>query len=350
MASREEGRSRLGCIAGLKRASLRLFAVLSLMTAVTPAHAARPFSAAVSGYFTGGCYFLSFPVYWPSAEWIVAGVSHTFPSWTDEIHSIDSTDGESVFALIRPPDTYTGGLRIDRIVFDASPMNNSRTTFFNGLPDHYATGFAVARNGRVFAAVNLNGAPNSEIAVISSNGTLHHLLAADGYVSNMAVAGDNCTIFYPRANVIRRLNACTGASLPDFTTLHDHVTDVAPLANGDVLATTWQTLQRFNPDGSLARTFTLRRESDHSLDAVGVSPDDATVVVADMGYCDRRGWIIALSLADGHELWRQETDSISHATSVVVEREPLPVPILSNAMIAAMAVTLAAAGFLLMRR
>lgn len=320
---------RLGLLAGL---------VLSAVFA-TSGHAAPPFSAAVSGYSIGGCNFLSFPVYWPSVEWVVPGTPQTRPTWTDDIQTIESADGQTVLALVR---TDSRGLRIDRLLLDITPNNNTRVPFFNGLPEYYGARLAVAKNGRVFAAVTMpdGASAGPRIAVISSDGSLDHVISINGSINNMAVAADDCTIFYADGNTIRRVNACTGVPLPAFATSGQAFTDLAVLSNGDVLATTGQSLQLLSPAG-VVRTFAIQRDGKHLIDALGVSSDESIVVVADMGYCDNGGQLIALSVADGHELWRQETQYISTATGVVVGTLPSAIPALSAVTLMVLAATLA---------
>ncbi len=353
---------RLGQTRGLIRISkdiiqtamrCRILFVLLLSVAFGPQNrAAERFSAAVSGYSIGGCYFLAFPLPLPSVEWVVEPTERTLQRWSDDTRSIASSDGGTVFAMVNKP---RSGLRIAILELDRTASNNGRRDFFDGLADYYAgPGIAVAKNGRVFAVVRPvggNGQPGPfHIAVISGDSTLERLVPAAGTVSKITVAADNCTIFYTDGAVIRRLNACTGASLPVFTTADETVTDVAALANGEVLVTTSSTLRRFSAGGVPVKTFSIRGVSQYSLDAVAVSTDDSVVVVAAMGYCQGRGQLIALSAADGHELWRRETQNISAATGLAVGSLPAAIPALSRLSLIALSAVLAAAGLATIRR
>src|SRR6266849_4931065 len=319
----------------------RAWLLISLAMAIlfaSDVHAQQPFSAAISGYLTAGCYFLASPVYIPSAEWVVSAYPRTFPTWTDDVRAIDSADGQNVFAVLR---TYSS-VQIVKLDFHAAYPNKSRQPFFEGLPGYQALdGFAVARNGRVFAAVASSG--ESRLAVITSSGALESLLNVT-ITGNMAVAADGCTLFFGDRNTIRRVNGCTGASLPSFVSLDRYVTDVAVLSNGNVLATGNNSLLQFDAAGNLVRTFAIRAIQDLNLEGVAVSPNERAVVVAAMAGCDSRGEIIALSMSDGNELWRRETAFISTATGVVVGADVTPIPGLSGFSLLVFAVALAAIG------
>jgi outer membrane protein assembly factor BamB len=285
----------------------------------------------------------------------VRSVPHTFQTWTDDIQTIDSADGQTILGLVKK----TAGVQIVRLEFDGRPLNNARVGFFDGLPEYHAWGpLAVAKNGRVFAYVSLALVPAAQprLAIISSTGALEQLVdfaSPQDNIGNMAVAADNCTIFYAHGNVIRRVNACTGTPLAAFSTLGGVVTDVAVLSNGDVLATMNGALLRLNAGGTVIHTFSIQgvNESPYlNLHAVGVSSDESTVVVAAMGYCENRGQLIALWLEDGHELWRQETSYISSATGLVVGSASEAIPMLSGSALVALAIVLAAIALVILRR
>ncbi|MEO8036109.1 MAG: hypothetical protein ABI837_16860, partial [Acidobacteriota bacterium] len=134
------------------------------------------------------------------------------------------------------------------------------------------------------------------------------------------------------------------------TTADDSVTGIAALANGEVLVTTGSSLRRFNGAGVPTRTFSVLNINQHAvLDAVAVSSDDSVVVVAAMSYCQNGGQLIALSAADGRELWRGETQNISAATGLAVGSLPSTVPMLSPLAWIALAALLAAAGLVTSR-
>jgi outer membrane protein assembly factor BamB len=155
--------------------------------------------------------------------------------------------------------------------------------------------------------------------VISSAGSLERLIDLPGGFGHLAAAADGCTIYYADNKVIRRLNACTGVSLPLFSTFAQPVVDLTVLSTGDVLVLTGQnTLVRLNGDGSPAQSFPIQGVAQYGLEAIGISSDESVVGIAAMRGCDFRGMIVVLALTDGRELWRQETRYISSATGLVV--------------------------------
>ena len=318
-----------------------LFVFTLAVTFAPSAHGATPFSAAVSGYQTGGCHFLASPFYTPSLEWVMSPGGSPIPRFSDDIQTIDSADGENVYGIVR---TSRAGLRIVRVLLGEGPLHNARQDFFDGLPGYYGGALAVAKSGRVFAKVSVAGPLNARLAVISSAGSLERLLELPDSTGNIAVASDGCTIFYADGIFIRRLNACTGMSLPVFASLAQPVADLVVLSTGNVLALTDQSVIQLNGDGALVRTFTLRdvNPTEYQLSALSVSSDEVVVGIAAMRGCENRGSIIALAFSDGRELWRQETLYISTATGLVVGTgAAAAIPILSGAVLLLLAGTLA---------
>ncbi len=323
---------------------LRIVIAVAFAVGVPMRSTAAPgFTAVVSGYLTGGCYFLSFPVYSPSVEWVIGSMTSTRPTWADDIQTIGSGDGQTVFAIVR---TTTGrGLRIAQIELDQTAINNTRREFFVGLPEHYAgNAIAVAKNGGVFALVSpAQGQPvDHGIAVISPSGILERVIAITGYVGKLAVAVDSCTIFYTDGDVIRRVNACTGAPLPVFAPIGEPITGLVALSNGDVLVTTMHQLRRFTSTGALAQAYSVQDMDRGELDAVAVSSDESVLAIAGMRGCADRGYIIALSVVDGRELWRRETSYISTATGLVLGPLPAAIPTLYPTGLIVLATVLAA--------
>jgi len=332
-----------------------LLALIFVVGFATRSSAQARFSAVVSGYHTGGCFFLAFPVSLPSAEWVVEPTEQTFLRSSDDVYTLASADGQTVFATLRP--TTAHGLRIARLVFDTSLLNNGSHDFFEGLPDYFATtALAVAKNGDVFAVVEkpVSGGIDWGIAVISSTGILERIVPVNSTLTRIAVAADNCTVLYTSGSfdgaVIRRVNACTGVSMPVFATASQRVTGLATMTNGDAFVTTVDTLQRFNAGGVLVQNYSIRNFDQDALDAVAVSSDERVVAVAAMGYCENRGQIIALSTADGHEFWRRETSFISTATGLAVGSLPAAIPLLPAPALALLGAVLSAIALSCTRR
>ena len=319
--------------------------VVSLALAALGASSAeaQQFSAAVSGYQTIGCYFLAGPAYTPSAEWVAQPYAQTIPSWTDDVLSIDSADGQTVLAVLRTQ----ARVQIVQLEFEARYPNRSRAPFFDGLPGYHALQwFAVGRDGRIFVAI-ASGA--QRLAVISSTGTLEKIL--DVIVTgNMSVAADGCTLFFADRNVIRRVNGCTGASLEPFVSLSmaGDATDVAVLSNGNVLATQGSAILQFDAAANLLRTFTIRANGGDvrplSIEGIAVSSNERVAVVAAMRGCQDGGQLIAMSLSDGSELWRRDTSYISTATGVAVGSDVIPIPTLSTLPLLVLALALGTIG------
>jgi outer membrane protein assembly factor BamB len=320
----------------------QLFVFTLALTLAPGAFAATSFSAAISGYHTGGCGFLAFPLYTPSLEWAISPGGSTVPRFSDDIQTIDSADGENVFGILR---TSNAGLRIVRVMLGDAPLHNAREDFFDGLPGYYGGALAVAKSGRVFAKVSVPGPLNAHLAVISSAGSLERLLDLPISTGNLAVGNDGCTIYYADGVFIRRLNACTDVSLPLFSNFGQTVTDLAVLSTGNVLVLTERSLVELSGDGTLVRTFAVQglNPIEYQLNAVSVSSDEAVVAIAAMRGCESRGQIIALAFADGRELWRQETSYISTATGLVVGAgAAAAIPTLSGTVFLLLAATLAA--------
>jgi hypothetical protein len=155
-----------------------------------------------------------------------------------DIRMLAGANGGRVFGL-----TSAGAIVV------LSPDGTS-TLFFERIPGAFPGAIAVAQSGRVFMTTALG------LAVISPAGTLEALHPAGSTLPILGVAGDGCTVYYYVIDgMIRRINGCTGAVLPDFVTLAD-VHDIEPQPNGDVLVAAADSVLLYSAEGVLLRTVT----------------------------------------------------------------------------------------------
>lgn len=306
-----------------------------------PASGQDPFEAVLLSHGVYGCYIL--PIQTPSTLlWVTP---ERFEPNTDVV-SLASADGRTVFALVD-----AAPVRIAKI----SP-GGFRTEFFSGSSESIAQYIGVAPDGRVFVASWQEVTSISPAGVKERTSPIPDFQTYGGY---FAVAPDGCTLFYSSrtANVVRRINGCTGEVLPNFASPASYVLDVHPLSDGSVLVAEEDTVSLYDAAGVLIRV--VARMDSYGVDLQGLYPqriavsrDGADLWLAAMPICDGQSILLRLSMTNGRELSRLEIGG-TWATALVagVSHPSTPaIPTTTHPVLLLLAVTLASAGLFVLRR
>ncbi len=302
----------------------------------------EPFEAVLSTHGVAGCYITPFPLP-PHVQWVRPD---RIESGTDVL-SLASADGESVLALVSGDP-----MRIARI-----GPGGWRTAFFSSSSDGFGELIAVAPDGRVFVATN-----NQQIVVISPDATkqaTYPLPGFDFFFGFLSVSPDGCTLFYSKAVGVGRINACTGAVLPDFP-LADQPADLEPLPDGNVLAA-YEHGNLVVLHDSLGAVIRLVASLDwYDLEGevfaheIAVSPDGRDLWIAALPVCDGpRGYLLRVFLADGRELSRREVWNTNNPTGLVAGLShdgEMDIPTIGRSGSLLLTLTLAFACLFLLRR
>lgn len=301
------------------------------MFAGPAAMAQQNFDAVVSGVDVfGGCFIL------PYSESVVQWVNPLRVEYGD-VEMVASADGRRVLALMR-----ANPLRIVEIRPDGSQL-----PFFNGQADTPSgVSMTIASNGRVFVST---ASVTTVLARISAAGVLEATYPLPG--SNIAVGPDGCTIYYFTSNgIIRRMNGCTGAALPDFATPAGAVEDIEVLPSGQVLVSAGTQVSLYDTTGALVRVVA-------DLNSYGLTDRYATAIaerggvlfIAAVDPCDAAfSVLLRVGLADGSEISREEL-FMTNANAIVINAAALAIPTLGEVAFALLVFALAAAGALMLK-
>lgn len=301
--------------------------LLLLLLAVAPfAEAQQKFDAVVAGHdIAGGCFIVPF--------------SHDLVQWYQpnavyarEVVTIGSADGRRVLALM-----YGNPLTIVEIRPDGTQV-----PFYTGLQPG-GVGMAVAANGTVFVSVS---GMTPELVRISPAGALEASYPFPGS-NHLAVAPDGCTVLYSSGpSLIRRINGCTGAALPDFAAV-DFINDIEMLPDGQVLVASESFVRLYTAAGVLVRTVASLAAyglDEHTTDAVAVR--GGVLVIAAVHFCTAaESALLRVDFSDGTELAREGLQ-LTTARGLVLGASVPGVPTLGEMTLALLAFALAAAGAL----
>lgn len=319
-----------------------------------PAAAQAPlFEAVVSG--TRNQCFAGGPAPARGVQWISPDRYDVVPPGTTEITNIASGDGVRVFGT---QDIPGPGFRVVELRPDGTIVPVTAP-----LLAYEPVAIAVASDGRIFVTAFRPGPPfGTDLLVISAAGVVeatYPLASGDG--ANLAVAPDNCTVYYSSGGDIARINGCTGAALPNFPAPPDDFTDIFVLPDGRVLLATEQEVALYEANGTLARTIITNFNTTYGLGSssrvaeVAVSEDLQTLYVVNSVNCNfaSNATLLRLSFATGAELSRRAIDF--HGVSDLVVGGPAEpataeaIPTASETMLLLLVVGLAVAGALYSR-
>ena len=308
---------------------MRILLVLAVLAPLAAA-AQQPFEVAVSGASVIGCEII--PLSDSKVEWFN-------PNVVDDVNAtaIASGDGQRVLALLSGSPVR---------VVQLSP-DGTQTPFFNGFAGQFGLDIAVAITGRVFVWVG--GPPRPMLAVLSPTGALEATYALPN-VAFLAVGPDGCTLFYFDSGVIRRINGCTGAPLPDFATVSGFITDLAPLPTGELLVARSGDVLLYDASGALVRTVGTVASYGFTSETVNqIAVRNGVVWIAVANICDPSGTVLQVSLDSGAELSRRFLHMNSVSAIVIGTAAEATIPTLSEMMLMLLVLALAAGGALVLK-
>lgn len=303
-----------------------------LLTAVAPfAGAQQTFEVAVSGRDIG------------DACMITPAVTHLV-RW----YNPDAVAYENV-SQIAPAGTSLLALR------NGSPLaivellpDGSVIPFYTGTGSPFGVSLDTSPDGRVW--VSTGGPVNELLRLSAATGVIEAGFEMPG--STIEVGSDNCTIYYaPVSNptVIRRLNGCTGAALPDFAST-PWINDFAVLPDGQVVIATGTQIHLYNAAGAFVRVVgDLNTYGLGGNEPTAVAVRGGTVFVAATNWCDAGSSVLLrIALLDGTEIARAALE-MNYADSIVVNAANVPIPTLGEMALVLLTFVLAAAGALAMK-
>ena len=313
----------------LARRILWSLLVAAVIVTAPVAEAQQNFDVVVAGFDASfGCFIL--PIVQPVQQWY--GPDRT--DYDSDIMTIASADGRRVLALLDGAPLQIVELRPD----------GSQSPFYSGSPG-FGSSMTIAPNGTVFVSV---GGVTPSLVRISAAGVLE---ATYPLTTDMIdVASDGCTIYYRTgANVIARINGCTGAPLPDFTSL-TWVNAFEVLPGGEVLVSTEDEVHLYDASGAFVRVVASLPAyglNDHMAEATALS--GGVLYVAATNSCDATdSFLLRVAFSDGAELSRAPLE-MTGAAAIVVGNAVAGVPTLGEMALALLAFTLAAGGALVLK-
>jgi hypothetical protein len=220
--------------------------------------------------------------------------------------------------------------------------DGTQVPFYTG-PQSGGLGMAVAASGTVFVST---GGVTPQLVRISPEGVLEATYPFSGS-NHLAVAPDGCTILYSFGmSLIRRINGCTGAVLPDFAP-SEWIHDIEVLPDGQVLVATDSFVRLYTAAGALVRTVASLAAyglNDNTADAVAVR--DGVLAIAAVDGCQAdESVLLRVDFSDGTELSREGLQ-LTTARGLVLGASVPGVPTLGEMALALLAFALAAAGAL----
>lgn len=307
---------------------------LALFLLLVPALAAQQevrFEAVMTGRAVFGCMIL--PITYSVVQWVSPNQSQT--GLTNDVRSVTSASGLPVYAL-RDGDIVT------------IEPNGTHTLILAGS-FHALT---VTPGGRFFA---LSG---SNLSVITSAGVVEATYPLPGLSAPdlIAVASDECTIYYRRGSAIGRFNGCTGAALSDFMAIDPwDLFDIYPLPNGQVLVAKGLTVDLHDASGTLIRT--VASVVDYGFEAlvyvpyqIATTPDGQVLWMAILQGCEEMGSLVRVDMRDGRELSRVDAEMSTANGLVIGNATTAGIPTTSNVALLALTIALAFSALFLLRR
>lgn len=224
-------------------------AALGFLLAVVcfPLAAQNPYEVVVGGPH-GGCAFeaMTFGVEWYGASGHLA---------TSYGYVVAAAPGGRVYAA-GVTDSVENFFEVHEIRPDTPSRRISQT-----IPagPEWPEALVVDARGNMYVLMRDSVAPSYDQAIFAVNATgelrtRYPLGTADAM--SMDLAADQCTMFIAgHSSGVRRLNVCTGVSLPDFAPVTARSVRVLP--DGGVLLARGAGLERYTAGGSLLRTYPL---------------------------------------------------------------------------------------------
>lgn len=233
---------------------------------------------------------------------------------------------------------------------------NGVETLFELPARQFGTAMAVSSSGSIFVATLQPG--TSRLVVVSTAGTLMatHLLPASTPVLSMVLASDGCTLFYAHGTAIRRIDGCTGTPLADFAVAPDRVTDLFPIAGGDLLVAAGKDVLLYDSSGALVRVVatisTYVNDDEYFPGQIALADDGETLWMTGDSYCysgtRRPAPLLRIALATGEELWRRElTTNLNF--SLILGTPAAVIPTAHPIVLALIALLLGVAGLVALR-
>lgn len=221
---------------------------------------------------------------------------------------------------------------------------------FYANDDYEPVTIAQAANGRLFVVATQG--VNAFLLMISTAGALEATYPIP-LTQQLAVGVDNCTLYYPLAGSIERMNGCTGAPLAPFALLASPVHDVFPLPDGQVLAAAGTAVVLLNAAGVVTRTFPLTNYGfDPTIAPAQIALGATGVLYVVAGDCDVDGafpTLLRIAFDSGAELSRQFVDVTTVASLVLGTAAATAIPTASETALMILAGILAVAGARIVR-
>ena len=317
----------------------------------------QPFQAVVAGRFSF-CGFANIPDP-PLIQWFEPDV--TYAPWQYPFAAA-SADGRIVYGLFQSSST-----QLQIVVARPDGTQTIVGSINNNVPRGNLT---QAPNGRFFFAAAPYAPPfdyPTVIVVMSTAGVVEaiHLLNDAVHPAQIgvriAIGPDGCTLYYANATGVGRFDACTGTPMAQFLSLNGTIRDVFPAAGGDVLVAIDRRVDWYNSGGTLLRSVSLDSYGigpEYRASQVALNTDHSEVWFTTTRECEQETFeedqappeLLRISTSTGAAVTRRRI-ALQYPNSLIIGTAHFPyAPTASTAGLLAIAIAIAAAGLIALRR